>query len=119
MSAPVIDDDTTAQLAAIAARMLEVKERRDALDAEYAQLRNLTIELSGTGRRVLPSGLPVSVSARRTFDPNLAEKVLNPNILATILARPRIDPKLARTILSDTDYERCLSDVVTYNVRLG
>lgn len=116
---PEISSEDITRLYELSARMVEIKERTDALEAEYAQLRDEVIRINGTGYRKLPGGFPVSVSARRSFDPSRAIERLSPDQIGKILSPPRLDPKLARTKLSSDDYELCLSDVVTYNVRLG
>jgi hypothetical protein len=114
--------DVAEQLGGAVDRMVEVKERRDALDAEYTRLRDIVIQLSGVGRRDVdtPMGsLPVTVSARRAFDPRVAMTVLDAHTLALITPPVKPDSKLAREHLSQADYERCLSETITYNVRLG
>lgn len=110
--------DEQRELTAAVDRMMDVKERRDALDAEYTRLREIVISLSGVGHRTV-ANTPVTVSLRRTFDPRLAMTRLEPATLALILAPAKVDTKLAKERLTRTQYESCLSDLVTYNVRLG
>lgn len=119
MTAPTpLDVATDAQLRGAVERMLEVKERRDALDAEYTRLRDVVISLSGVGRRTVGQ-TPVTVSARRTFDPRRAVEVLDARTLALITPPVKPDSKLAREHLTRAQFESCMSETVTYNVRLG